>query len=92
MAPLMELPGSTKQASKAPPPYTYAHNPWRGSSVAPMATHIRWDLYRDGNTYLVRMLCNEEQTAFKPDCVPVSKGSYFYEVDELKRCFERTVP
>ncbi|WP_371634124.1 histidine phosphatase family protein [Streptomyces sp. NBC_01259] len=100
LAALMGLPGSTEPASPAEP-YTYADNGWRGASVAPMAANIQWDLYRKagggskrrkgskGSKYLVRMLYNEKQTAFKRDCEPVSKGSYFYDADELKRCFGR---
>ncbi|WP_406151077.1 histidine-type phosphatase [Streptomyces sp. NBC_01012] len=91
LAALMGLPGSTKQVSPARP-FTYAGNPWRGSSVAPMAANIQWDLFRKGNRYLVRMLYNEKQTAFKQGCEPVAKGSYFYDVDELERCFDRTTP
>ncbi|MEU9090174.1 histidine-type phosphatase [Streptomyces sp. NPDC048428] len=89
LAALMGLPGSTKAVSVARP-YTYADNPWRGESVASMATNIQWDLYRKGNKYLVRMLYNEKQTAFKKGCEPVAKGSYFYEVDELQQCLGRT--
>ncbi|MFC9326059.1 histidine-type phosphatase [Kitasatospora sp. NPDC057015] len=88
LAALMQLPGSTAQATEAAP-YTYADNAWRGATVAPMGANIQWDLYRKGNKYLVRMLYNEKQTAFKPGCEPVSKGSYFYELDELERCFGR---
>lgn len=89
LAALMGLPGSTKAVSEAEP-YTYADNPWRGESVASMATNIQWDLFRKGNKYLVRMLYNEKQTAFKKGCEPVAKGSYFYDVDELKQCLGRT--
>nr|WSW68954.1 histidine phosphatase family protein [Streptomyces sp. NBC_00995] len=89
LAALMGLPGSTKPVSEAEP-YTYADNPWRGEAVAPMATNIQWDLFRKGNKYLVRMLYNEKQTAFRKGCEPVAKGSYFYEVDELKQCLGRT--
>ncbi len=89
LAALMGLPGSTKAVSEAEP-YTYADNPWRGESVASMATNIQWDLFRKGNKYLVRMLYNEKQTAFRKGCEPVAKGSYFYEVDELKQCLGRT--
>ncbi|MET7646440.1 histidine-type phosphatase [Streptomyces sp. NPDC005426] len=89
LAALMGLPGSTKPVSEARP-YTYADNPWRGESVASMATNIQWDLFQNGNRYLVRMLYNEKQTAFKKGCEPVAKGSYYYAVDELKRCLGRT--
>jgi hypothetical protein len=89
LAALMGLPGSTKQATVAQP-YTYADNPWRGGSVAPMGANIQWDMYRKGSTYLVRMLYNEKETAFKKGCEPVSKNSKFYDLDELERCYGRT--
>ncbi len=88
LAALMRLPGSTEAASPAHP-YTYADNPWRGGSVSPMAANIQWDVFRKGKTYLVRMLYNERETAFKQGCKPVSKGSVFYDFDELERCFGR---
>ncbi|MFI8082077.1 histidine-type phosphatase [Kitasatospora sp. NPDC086009] len=89
LAALMRLPGSTTQVTEASP-YTYASNAWRGATVAPMGANIQWDLFRKGDDYLVRMLYNEQQTAFRPGCAPVSKGSYFYDLDELERCFGRT--
>ncbi|WP_398935577.1 histidine-type phosphatase [Streptomyces sp. IB201691-2A2] len=91
LAALMGLPGSTKPVT-AQRPYTYAGNPWRGASVAPMAANIQWDVFRKGHTYLVRMLYNEKETAFRQGCRPVSKGSTFYELNELERCFGRTHP
>ncbi|WP_329493995.1 histidine-type phosphatase [Kitasatospora herbaricolor] len=39
--------------------------------------------------FLVRMLYNEQETAFKSSCRPIAKGSYFYDLDELRRCFGR---
>jgi hypothetical protein len=89
LAALMGLPGSTKPATEAQP-NTYADNPWRGASVAPMGANIQWDVFRKGTTYLVRMLYNEKETAFKQGCKPVSKNSKFYDLDELERCFGRT--
>ncbi|MFJ2112908.1 histidine-type phosphatase [Streptomyces sp. NPDC087850] len=89
LAALMKLPGSEEQATESAP-YTYANNSWRGSSVAPMAANIQWDVFRNGRgDYLVRMLYNEKQTAFKDGCRPVSKNSYFYGLGELERCFGR---
>ncbi|BBC36490.1 Histidine acid phosphatase [Streptomyces graminofaciens] len=85
----MGLPGSTKAAT-AGQPYTYADNPWRGANVAPLGANIRWDVFEKGSTYLVRMLYNEKETAFKAGCRPVSRGSAFYELNELERCFGRT--
>ncbi|MCD7444492.1 histidine phosphatase family protein [Streptomyces lincolnensis] len=89
LAALMGLPGSTEGATTARP-YTYADNPWRGASVAPLGANIQWDVFRRGSTYLVRMLYNEKETAFKTGCRPVSPGSTFYDLTELERCFGRT--
>ncbi|MFI5608003.1 histidine-type phosphatase [Amycolatopsis sp. NPDC051903] len=88
LATLLGLPGSTQQQPESTL-YTYANNPFRGARVAPMAANIQWDLYSDGHTYLVRMLYTEKQTAFKPSCTPVHRGSYFYSLDELERCYGR---
>ncbi|MEU3838633.1 histidine-type phosphatase [Streptomyces sp. NPDC028635] len=88
LAALMGLPGSTKPVT-AEQPYTYADNPWRGASVSPLGANIQWDVFRKGGTYLVRMLYNEKETAFKQGCTPVSKGSKFYDLNELERCFGR---
>jgi hypothetical protein len=87
LAVLLDLPGSTK-AAPLDRPYSYQNNPWRGENVAPMAANIEWDVYAGpGKKYLVRMLYNEKETAFKSACRPVAKRSYFYDLNELKRCF-----
>ena len=88
LAALMGLPGSNEPAAPGET-YTYADNPWRGASVAPLGANIQWDVYRKGGRYLVRMLYNERETAFKAGCHPVTKGSTFYDLDELERCFDR---
>ncbi|MFL4952771.1 histidine-type phosphatase [Streptomyces sp. MMS24-I31] len=92
LAVLLGLPGSTKGADTEDP-YTYRNNPWRGAEAAPMGANIQWDLYArttlQGTRYLVRMLYNEKETAFKPSCRPIGRGSYFYDLDELERCFEQ---
>jgi len=36
------------------------------------------------------MLYNEKETAFKAGCRPVSRGSSFYNLNELERCFGRS--
>ncbi len=99
LAVLLGLPGSTEAAPASPDdPYTYRNNPWRGADVAPMAANIQWDLYAgtphqgkgaQPTQYLVRMLYNEKETAFKPSCKPIAKGSYFYDLDELKSCYNQ---
>lgn len=88
LAALMGLPGSTRPATPGQP-YTYADNPWRGAEVAPLGANIQWDVFRKGDRYLVRMLYNEKETAFKAGCRPIAKGSAFYDLDELERCFGR---
>ncbi|MEU2716885.1 histidine-type phosphatase [Streptomyces sp. NPDC007205] len=88
LAALMGLPGSTGPATPGEA-YTYAGNPWRGASVAPLGANIQWDVFRRGDRYLVRMLYNEKETAFRTGCRPIEKGSTFYDLDELERCFGR---
>ncbi|MEV6761592.1 hypothetical protein AB0N16_13275 [Streptomyces sp. NPDC051105] len=89
LATLMRLPGSEKAATPGRT-YTYANNPWRGAEVASLASNIQWDVFRKGDDYLVRMLYNEKEVAFKAGCKPVSKGSKFYDLDELEKCFDRS--
>ncbi|KUM92149.1 histidine acid phosphatase [Streptomyces cellostaticus] len=88
LAALMGLPGSTSPATPGEP-YTYADNPWRGASVSPLGANIQWDVFQKDDRYLVRMLYNEQETAFKPGCRPLAKGIVFYDLDELERCFGR---
>ncbi|MFI9241685.1 histidine-type phosphatase [Streptomyces sp. NPDC053086] len=89
LAALMGLPGSTEPATPGEA-YTYADNPWRGAAVAPLGANIQWDVFAKGSRYLVRMLYNEKETAFKAGCRPIAKGSAFYDLDELERCFGRS--
>ncbi|MCT9089830.1 histidine phosphatase family protein [Streptomyces sp. ASQP_92] len=91
LAALMGLPAGTAPAEPGRP-YTYGNSQWRGAEVSPMAANIQWDLFANKPSkdrpasYLVRMLYNEKETAFRWSCEPVAKHSYFYELDELKRC------
>ncbi|MFF4702227.1 histidine-type phosphatase [Streptomyces sp. NPDC001288] len=89
LAALMGLPGSEKPA-KPGRTYTYANNPWRGAEVAPLASNIQWDVFRKGDDYLVRMLHDEKEIPFKAGCKPFSRGSTFYRLDELEKCFDRS--
>ncbi|GHD98674.1 histidine-type phosphatase [Streptomyces alanosinicus] len=89
LAALMRLPGSTDPTAPDEP-YTYPGNPWRGASVAPLGANIQWDMYENDGRYLIRMLYNEKETAFKPGCHPIERGSAFYDLNELERCFGRS--
>lgn len=86
LAALLELPGSTV-AQEPGDLFDYAGNPWRGAQVAPMAANVQWDVYQGPrDRTIVRMLYNEQQTAFAGDCRPIHPRSYFYDVTELTRC------
>ncbi|MEU2619954.1 histidine-type phosphatase [Streptomyces sp. NPDC007157] len=89
LAALMRLPGSEKAATPGRT-YTYADSPWRGAEVASLASNIQWDVFRKGDDYLVRMLYNEKEIAFKAGCHPIRKNSKFYDLNELERCFGRS--
>jgi hypothetical protein len=68
---------------------TSEHVSFARSLFEPHSANVQWDLYAKGNTYLVRMLYNEKETAFPPPCRPTAKGSYFYRLTELERCLNR---
>lgn len=89
LAALMQLPGSEVQVP-ATDMFSYLHNPWRGAEVAPYAANLQWDAYRNAaGRVLIRMLYNEKETRFRSDCQPYAPGSYFYDFDELERCYRR---
>lgn len=69
--------------------YTYANNPWRGETVAPMAANLQWDVYRNGARLIVKMLYNERETDFQPACdgARIAPGSRFYDYAGLRRCY-----
>jgi hypothetical protein len=100
-AALLRLPGSTVAAPDTAEPqapadvYGYAENPWRGAEVTPMAANVQWDVVARAGvdtatgaayTPLVRMLYNEREVAFTEGCTPVSDGSHWVKLTELKRC------
>ncbi|WP_024871913.1 histidine-type phosphatase [Tolumonas lignilytica] len=88
LAAFLQLPGSDKPATLLSP-YRYKNNPWRGAQVIPMAANMQWDVYRDNQQhYLVRMLYNEQEMPFKAACHPVAPNSFYYDFNELKRCYQ----
>lgn len=80
------LPGS-RQQQPAGVLYGYDNNEWRGAQVAPMAANVQWEVFRNHTgKVIVRMLYNEQETAFRPGCAPIRAGSAFYAASELSRC------
>jgi Histidine phosphatase superfamily (branch 2) len=71
--------------------YSYANNPWRGADISPMAANIQWDIFQNsaGHT-LVRMLYNEKEIEFKPQCASakIAASSYFYDYSKLRSCYQ----
>lgn len=69
-------------------PFSYDSNPWRAEWVAPMAANVQWDAFKNPETgqVLVRMLHNEREVHFSSTCSAITAGSYFYALDELRRC------
>lgn len=75
------------QVAEVDEPYSYENNPWRAAIIAPMSANIQWDIYQnDGQQTLVRMLWNEAESLFAPECV--AAHGYFYELNELVRCYQ----
>ncbi|RAK01672.1 histidine-type phosphatase [Aliidiomarina maris] len=67
--------------------YDYATNPWRAALVSPMGANVQWDVYQNSvGDRLVRMLHNEAQVKFADVCQSYDQMTYFYAVEELKRC------
>jgi hypothetical protein len=67
---------------------THETNPWRGALVSPYGANIQWDVYaNEPGDYLVKMLYNEQESAFKTACQSIRPGSHFYRFDELRRCY-----
>lgn len=87
LAAIMQLPGS-EQGVSHDTAYTQSTNDWRGSWVSPYSANIQWDIYKNqSGDLLVRMLYNEKETSFKEACAPIQPKSYFYDFDELSKCY-----
>ncbi len=72
--------------------YTYDSNPWRGAQVAPLASNVQWDFYRDATgTLLVKMYYDEQETDFPAACEAArylqGTASHYYEYQRLKVCY-----
>lgn len=91
LATRLGLPGATTQVPAAGT-YTYAGNPWRGAAIAPLASNIQWDMFRNSaGTLLVKMLYNEKETDFPAPCEGArylaGSTSHYYEYARLKACY-----
>jgi hypothetical protein len=90
MATALGLAGMSEQLPRATA-YSYDNSAWRGEAVAPMAANIQWDVYRnDQGRTLVRMLYNEKETDFKPECggAKIAPASHYYDYAALKSCYK----
>ena len=70
--------------------YSYASSAWRGESIAPFSANVQWDTFRNSQgSMIVRMLYNEKETNFKPQCnsAKLHPQSYFYSFNALITCY-----
>ncbi|MES2260394.1 MAG: histidine-type phosphatase [Pseudomonadota bacterium] len=71
--------------------YSYDNSVWRGEYVAPMASNMQWDVFRNSaGKVLVKMLYNEKETDFKAACdgAKVTATSHYYDYTKLKACYQ----
>jgi len=67
--------------------YRYETNPWRSALASPMSANVQWDVYRnESGVTLVRMLHQEGEARFAPNCEPWGGTEVFYELAEIRRC------
>lgn len=91
--PLVSILGLKDYATPIPKGETYSYetNTWRGRLVAPLTGNVQWDVYRNASgSLIVKMLHNEKEVDFKSDCdgAKVANGSYYYDFQKLKTCYE----
>ena len=85
-AALIKAPGSEVQVPKGER-FTRQTNAWRGAVAGKMGGNIEWAAYRNkAKDVLITMRYNEVPAKFHSGCKPYKSGSYFYAVDEIKRC------
>lgn len=85
---LLEIPASGT-ALADDQPYSYNNSIWRGAKISPMAANIQWDIYNNqANQPIIRMLVNEQESAFKVACdtARLGKTNYYY-LNKLKACY-----
>lgn len=75
--------------------FSYDNNAWRGERVAPLASNLQWDVYRNTEgKLLVKMLYNERETDFPPACEAArffaGSASHYYDYGRLKSCYGHT--
>ncbi|MDQ3155936.1 MAG: hypothetical protein M3Q98_04320 [Actinomycetota bacterium] len=87
-AALIKAPGSEVQVPKGER-FTRQTNAWRGAVAGKMAGNVEWAAYRNkAKDVLITMRYNELPAKFHSGCKPYKSGSYFYTVDEIKRCLK----
>lgn len=68
-------------------PFTYENSGWRSATISPMAANLQWEIWADDSgKRLIRMLHNEQESAFPEPCEPMEGHRYFYPLDEINRC------
>lgn len=88
LATLLGLP-DTEQLAEAVT-YDYQTSRWRGETITPMAANVQWDVFaNEEGRLLVRMLHQEREVNFRAGCTPFPGSRYYYEFEELERCYGR---
>ena len=73
--------------------YHYDTHAWRSAEIAPMSANLQWEIWHnDDDQRLVRMLHNETQVRFPAPCNSHLPDSYFYRLEEVRRCLQQLHP
>jgi hypothetical protein len=71
----------------------YDTHAWRSAEIAPMSANLLWEIWHnEDDQRLVRMLHNETQVRFPAPCKSHSPNSYFYRLEEVRRCLQQLHP
>ena len=73
--------------------YHYATHGWRSAEISPMADNLQWEIWSDDKgKRILRMLNNETEVRFPPECRSLKDDSYFYRLTEVARCLQEVHP